>query len=174
MPQPHEATLRQLGDEAARYAQFYFDPKERIRMLSACGRQEGGMWAVLIENQFVPLDGMPEIAPVLRRLGRGTRLDDSEMLLLEEYRSTLSNGVRRLHVELVAGQPAEAVKAIAQSLSSWPAVALVESQDEMRSMLLTQFERMRQKRIAWRADSSTYSIPTRNGAYFFIQWFWHG
>ena len=174
MPQRHEATLRQLGDEAARYAQFYFDPKERTRILSECGRQEGGMWAVLIENQFVPLDGMPAIAPVLRRLARGAPLDDSETLSLKEYRSTLSNAVNQLNAELVAGQPTAAVKATAKSLPAWPAVTLVESQEEMRSMLLTQFERMRQKRIAWRSDNSTYSIPTRNGVYVFVQWFWNG
>ena len=63
----------------------------------------------------------------------------------------------------------------AREHETWPALALVGSEQEMRTVMVEQFERMRRARIAWRGvDSSTYDFPMSGGVYVLVVWFWHG
>jgi hypothetical protein len=74
-----------------------------------------------------------------------------------------------------AGEPTASVKAAAQGKQTWPAVGVAESEADMRSLLMTQFEAIRRRDVAWRCvDSSTYPTPKPNGIYVVIDWFWHG
>lgn len=175
MPEKHEKTLRQLNVEAECYAKFCFDPEERRRWQESVGNPKGTQYAVMAVNRFLPLDGMPESVLVLRRYGRGTTLDTVELQTLKDYWQKIDDGLKRLHKLLVEGEPISDVKAAAAALRTWPAVGVAESEDALRSLLMLQFERMRQKRISWdQADGSTHSTATRDGMYLLIDWARHG
>lgn len=175
MPEKHERTLRQLGEQAVRYARFYFDPAERARWRATVDTSGDASYAVLLVNRFVPADSMTATASMLRRFVRGTHLYEPETQLLQAYWGALDASKKQLHTSLVAGDPTLAVQATASALPTWPAVGLARSEDEMRSLLVLQFERIRQNRIPWRgADSHTYPIDTRGGIYVLVDWFWHG
>jgi hypothetical protein len=118
---------------------------------------------------------MPESVPVLRRYGRGTNLDSIELQVLKDYWHAIDDGLKQIHKLLVDGEPIPVVQATATELSTWPAVGVAESEDTLRSLLMLQFERIRQKRISWNlADGSTYPMPTRDGMYLLIDWARHG
>jgi hypothetical protein len=171
----HDLTLRQLEQVAARHAKFYFGSEYRTRMLSERAWSADGTYSVLASNQFVPLKTMPASATVLRRFVRGTRLDPSEREVLDAYWDMLGRSVKQLSEGLKAGEPTVCLKEAAQALQTWPAVGVVTSEEEMRGLLMVQFERMRQKRIAWRGvDSSTYPAAARDCTYVLVEWFWHG
>jgi hypothetical protein len=175
MPEKHEKTLRQLNVEAERYAKFCFDPQERRKWQESVGNPNGASYAVLAVNRFLPLDSLPESVLILRRYSRGTNLDAADLQTLRDYWHAIDDGLKRLHKLLVEGEPVPAVKANAATLRTWPAVGLAESEDALRSLLMLQFERIRQKRISWdRADGSTYPTPTRDGMYLLIDWARHG
>ena len=112
---------------------------------------------------------------MLHRYGRGVHFDASEHQALKEYWEVLDGALQRLHTSLVEGESVSAVEATAAALQSWPAVGVAQSEEAMRSLLMLQFERMRQKRIAWNlADGSTYPTRTRDGMYLLIDWARHG
>lgn len=175
MPEKHEKTLRRLNVEAERYAKFCFDPEEQRQWRESVGNAQGTSYAVVAVNRFVPLDSVPQTVPVLRRYGRGTNLDAAELQTLKDYWHEIDDGLKQLHKLLVDGEPIPAVQSTATALRTWPAVGVAESEDALRSLLMLQFERIRQKRISWdRADGSTYPTPTRDGMYLMIDWARHG
>jgi hypothetical protein len=52
---------------------------------------------------------------------------------------------------------------------------VAESESEMRSLLMKQFEAIRRSDVTWRCvDSSTYPTPKPDGIYVLVDWFWHG
>lgn len=175
MPRNHDLNLRQLSDEGARYAKFYFEHPERAQMLAAAGHATDAAYVVLVRNHFVPIDAIPGCASMLRRFVRGTRLDPAEDALLRDYWSRLDAAQASLTRMLEADGPAAATFAHARERETWPAVALAGSEEEMRTLMVEQFGRMRRARIAWRGvDSSTYDFPMHGGVYVLVVWFWHG
>jgi hypothetical protein len=169
----HDKTLRQLAADADRYAGFYFDPAEQARMLTEQDRPVDGAYVVVAQNQFVPLNRTS--AAVLRKFVRGTDLDPSEQRDLENYWQTLNASARELTTALEAGKPIPDVHARARKQQTWPAVGMATTEDEMRALMMEQFEEIRQARIAWQAvDSSTYPTRMPNGIYVYVLWFWHG
>lgn len=112
---------------------------------------------------------------MLRRYARGTNPDDTESQTLKDSWREIDDGVKRLHKLLVDGESFAAVQAIAAALPTWPAVGVAESEDALQSLLMLQFERIRQDRISWNlADGSTYPTPTHDGMYLLIDWARHG
>ena len=175
MPEKHEKTLRHLNVEAERYAKFCFDPEQQRRWRESVGKPDGASYAVVAANRFLPLDGIPESAQSLRRYGRGTDPDVTDLRTLQAYWREIDDSLKRLHESLAGGEPIPAVQATAAALPTWPAVGVAASEDVLRSLLLLQFERMRQKRISWNlADGSTYPIATPDGVYLLIDWARHG
>jgi hypothetical protein len=170
-------SLNQLSGEATRYAEFYFDPVEQAGMLEQAGRPVDADYAVLVMNRFVPIEWVPDSAAVVRKfvLGSGNALDPAEKATLEEYWGELESSVEELSAMFEAGEPTASVKAAARGQQTWPAVGVAESEAEMRSLLMTQFEAIRRSGIHWRCvDSSTYPQPKPDGIYVLIDWFWHG
>ena len=164
-----------MTDEAARYANFYFEHSERARMLSDAGHAADAGYVVLVRNQFVPIDAVQGCATMLRRFVRGTRLDAAEDALLRDYWSRLDAAQASLTKMLEADGPGAPAFVHARERETWPAVALAESEEAMRTLMVEQFERMRRARIAWRGvDSSTYDFPMRGGVCVLVVWFWHG
>jgi hypothetical protein len=175
MPQNDHLTLRQLANEAARYAKFYFEHPGRAPMLADAGHAADAAFVVLARNQFVPLDSIPGCAGMLRKFVRGTPLDQTEDAILRDYWSRLDAAEASLTKMLETDGPAAAAYAQARERETWPAVGLAGSETELRTLMNEQFERMRRARIAWRGvDSSTYNFPMRGGAYVLVVWFWHG
>ncbi|HEV7300114.1 MAG TPA: hypothetical protein VGN72_12165 [Tepidisphaeraceae bacterium] len=171
MPAKHEKTLRQLNVDADRYAKFCFDPQEQRRWRESVGRPDSVSHAVVVANRFVPLDAMPDSVPVLRRYARGRNPDATELQTLKDYWREIDDGLRQLHKLLGDGEPVSVVQATASALRTWPSVGVATSEDELRALLMLQFERMRQKRISWdQADGSTYPLRTRDGMYLLIDW----
>lgn len=168
--------LDQLSGEATRYAEFYFDPVEQARMLEQEGRPVDADYAVLVMNRFVPIDWVPDSATVLRKFVRGgNSLDAAEEETLKEYWHELESTVKELSAMFEAGEPTANVKAAARRQQTWPAVGVAESEAEMRSLLMTQYEAMCRSDVAWqRVDSSTYPRLKPDGIYVLIDWFWHG
>jgi hypothetical protein len=175
MPEKHEKTLRQMIVQAERYAKFCFDPEERRRWRESIGKPGGSSYAVVAANRFVPLDCIPESVLVLRRYGRGTNPDATQLQTLKDHSHKIDESLKRLHKLLVAGEPILTVQAAAAALPTWPAVGVAGSEGALRSLLVLQFERLRQKRISWnQADGSTYPMGTRGGLYLLIDWARHG
>lgn len=167
-------SLRQLSGEATRYAEWYFDPAEQVRMLQQEGRPVDGDYALLVMNRFVPIDWVPDSATILRRFVRGT-LAPAEMKTVKEYWGKLESTIKELGAMFEAGEPTAHVKAAARDRRTWPAVGVAESETELRSLLMTQFEAIRRGDIAWQCvDSSTYPRPKPDGIYVLVDWFWHG
>jgi hypothetical protein len=171
MARKHEATLRQLNERATDYARFCFNEHERRRWLASVGKQGGTAYAVLVVNRFVPLDAMPAATPVIRRWGRGMNVDAADLLTLRQYWAALDAAAERLHQSLVAGDASPAVRASAVASPTWPAVGIGDTEEALRSLLMLQFERIRQARISWAtADGSTCPTPTRDGMCLIIDW----
>ena len=170
-------SLDQLASEATRYAECCFDPVQQAEMLEQEGRSVDADYAVLLKNRFVPIDWVPDSTTVLRTFvrGGGDALDAAEMETLKEYWRELESAVKELSAMFEAGEPTASVKAAARGRQTWPAVGVAESEAEMRSLLMTQFETIRRNDIAWQCvDSSTYPRPKPDGIYVVIDWFWHG
>ena len=170
-------SLNQLAGEAARYAGFYFDPVQQAEMLEQAGRPVDADYAVLVMNRFVPIDWVPNSVSVLRRFvrGGGNALDPAEMETLKEYWRELDSATKELSAMFEAGEPTASVKAAARGHQTWPAVGVAESEAEMRSLLMTQYEAIRRSDVTWQCvDSSTYPTPKPDGIYVLIEWFWHG
>lgn len=176
MPRKHDLTLRQLAGEAARYARFYFDHAERTRMLAQAGQAASAEYVVLAKNQFVPLDSILGCAAMLRKFVRGARspLNQAEDAILRDYWSRLDAATGSLAKVLKTDGPSAGAYAQARERETWPAVGLAGSEEELRTLMIEQFERIRRARIAWRgADSSTYVFPMRGGVYVLVIWFRH-
>ena len=126
-------------------------------------------------NRFLPLDYVPLSAQVLRRYGRGINPDPTDLQTLETYWREIDTSLKRLHDLLAGGEPVPMVRTTAAALPTWPAVGVAESEEALRSLLMLQFERIRQKRISWnRADGSTYPFAAPGGLCLLIDWARHG
>lgn len=144
-------------------------------MLADAGQAIDAAYVVIVRNQFVPIDVVPDCAAMLRKFVRGTRLDHKEDAVLRDYWSRLDGAQMSLAKLLEANGPTAATYAYARERETWPAVALVGSEEAMRTLMVEQFERMRRVQIAWRGvDSSTYDFPMLGGVYVLVIWFWHG
>ena len=175
MPSKHPPTPRHLKEKAARYAKFYFDPVERARILTELGHSSTALYVVLAVNNFTPLPALPGCAAMLRRFVRGMKLNQMETQLLDEYWHYVGSAHGHLLEMLGAGQPIAAVKSAGSRMETWPAVGLAESEQELSSLLVQQFERIRQNRINWvGVDSNTYYHLVPGGACVEVIWFWHG
>jgi hypothetical protein len=169
--------LHQLAGEAARYAAFYFDPAEQAQMLVDHDRPVDADYAVLVVNRFVPIDWVPGIVPVLRTFTRrgGNALTPEEMATLKDHWRELDASVKALSDVFRAGEPTAAVQAKARADQTWPAVGVAGSEEDLRALLMTQFETLRRADVSWRCvDSSTYPTPKPDGIYVLVDWFWHG
>ena len=170
-------SLKQLAGEATRYAALYFDPIEQVRMLDEAGQPVDGDYAVLVVNRFVPIDWVADCDTMLRRFTRhgGNGLDAAQHEALKDYWRELDAGARHLCDAFEVGEPTQEVAAAARRQPAWPAVGVAASEDDMRELLVRQFETMRHADVLWRCvDSSTYPRPKPNGIYVLVDWFWHG
>ncbi len=173
----HARTFRQLLAEADRIAKGYFDPQQKLRRLAESGHPPDAALVVLAQNCFVPLDSMPGSAPMLRRFVRGdlnlqSGTDDER--LLKTYWSHLDAARDEIARQLATEAPISTVTENARHHPAWPAVGLAESQDQLRSLLTLQFERLSRARIPWLGvDSSTHYLPIPGGVCVLVDWFWH-
>ena len=174
----HARTFRQLLAEADRIANGYFDPQQKLRRFAESGHPANATYVVLAQNCFVPLSSIPGITPLLRRFVRGD-LDTSpgspDQHLLKTYWSHLDAARDEIIRQLATEGPCPGVAETARNHPAWPAVGLAESEDQLRSLLTIQFERISQARIPWLGvDSSTHYLPIPGGLCVHVDWFWHG
>lgn len=177
MSKPRGKTLKQLSGEAARYAEFYFDRANQVRMWEDAGCPVDADYAVLAMNRFIPIDWVPASAAMLRKFVRGgtSGFDESENDALKEYWRELEAVTATLSTAFEAGEPTAAVKATARGQPTWPAVGVADSEVDMRALLMEQFELLRLHRVEWQCvDSSTCPHPKPDGIYVVVDWFWHG
>jgi hypothetical protein len=177
MPKSRGQSLLQLTGEAERYAAFYFDPAEQAQMMLDHDRPVDADYAVLVVNRFVPIDWVPGIEPALRTFTRrgGNGLSPEEDGTLKDYWRELEQSTKALAKMFLAGEPTAHVAAKTRADQTWPAVGVAASEEEMRALLMTQFETLRHADVLWQCvDSSSYPTPKPDGLYVLIDWFWHG
>lgn len=177
MPKSSEKPFHQLTSEAERIAKFHFGPAQQKAWLEQECCRVDGEFTVIAMNRFVPIDALPGSAAMLRKFvrGGGNGLDTAGTALLKEYWRELELGAKELSAALESGESASTIKGRARTRETWPAVGVIDSESDMRSLLWIQFEAIRQNKIAWRCvDSSTYVRRTPGGVYVLVDWFWHG
>lgn len=175
VPKRSGKTFRQLTEEAAHYAAFYFNSEERARMMSYAGCSPDAHYVVLARNQFVPLDALPGSAAMLKKYVRGTGLDEQERGLLRDYWSLLDREQLSVAATIENVGPTEAACRLTRESEAWPAIGLAGSEEQLRALLIAQFECIRQARIPWlNVDCNTHTWPMYGGAYTSVLWFWHG
>jgi hypothetical protein len=112
---------------------------------------------------------------MLRKVVRRSVLDGGEPSLLDSYRAYLARVGADVATVLTNEGASEAACRMTRASDVWPAIGLARSEEELKALLVAQFECIRRARIPWiRVDSSTYTWPMHGGAYSFLQWFWNG
>jgi len=73
-----------------------------------------------------------------------------------------------------SGSATPEVALAAQHAATWPAIGVAASEEEMRSILLAQFQVISRNGIQWQGvDSSTHTWRKPNGIYVSVEWFYH-